>query len=1054
MNAIPLIRRKLTPARLPDPYIQRQKLISHLQLGLEPSRRLTLVCGGPGYGKSTLVAAYLRELELPCCWYALEESDAELTTFLTYLVGAVSQALPALSGRVMDLVRSASALEPLLQTIIGLLAEDLAEAAEDGAVLVLDDFQSVGGVEAINRAVELLAQYLPDNWQLVLVSREVPNLPLAQMRVRQQLVELGVRELRFAPGELRELLQRLNGVVLTDAEALEILGATDGWVASVILAAQAVRGSAEDAKALLMRELDQPAALYDYLAQEVFSHQPPAMQDFLLKSALLPAVDAASCREALGLEDAGERIRQLIQGNLLIPEGPEGQSHGYHPSFKRFLCARLAETLPAADLEALHQSIGRHLAASQPESALDHLLAGGDADAASALLADMAEGLLANNQPERLRSGIERFAPDYRARSFSLSFYTGEMERLWGNFDQALGHFQRAAELAGSPAERGRALVHMAAIGMGRGDTRAGELLSEGEALLPDDALPSRAFAHNLRGVWAMQANETQRALAAYEMALACYRQLGDALGQAKVLNNLGICYTRFGQFEEALSTYREAIAQSELAGRYPHPMLLNNMASLHYYQGRFREAWEAAERAMDLAQLLKARRDALYAHLSLGLANAGLGDWRRAEEHYEACRDGALALQDKATAAKAYTCLAESALLNGQPERARALVQQGLDLTGLPLEDPRCGDAAILLGLIELENGRFEAAQALLDRLEREFDALNYRYRLAQVLFYQARLAERRQTPAEARWERACRFAETHGYHFLCEQELRFKSGAAPTAEAPVARPALEPAIAIQCFGELQVRVGDRLIANRDWRGFKTKLILAFLLAHSEGVSKDQLTDLLYAEMDTTRTATLVLISRLRHALEPALDKQTPSRFVHFVDGRYTFNFAIPYALDVQDFAFHCKRGADASLGIAERLQHWRAALALYHGPYLGELSADSSWLTIQQERYRRMAQDVHTALIRHHLAQGDDAAALAAAEANLAFDACCEFAHQVKMCCLAKLGQREGALRHFQIMKQLFERELGSPPARESQRLYEAISRGAEAVLPEAVR
>ena len=52
--------------------------------------------------------------------------------------------------------------------------------------------------------------------------------------------------------------------------------------------------------------------------------------------------------------------------------------------------------------------------------------------------------------------------------------------------------------------------------------------------------------------------------------------------------------------------------------------------------------------------------------------------------------------------------------------------------------------------------------------------------------------------------------------------------------------------------------------------------------------------------------------------------------------------------------------------------------------------------------------------------------------ANANLAFDSCCELAHQVKMACLARLGQREGAVRHYAIMKQVFERELGGPLAR----------------------
>lgn len=1062
MNAIPLIRRKLVPVRLPNPHIARHKLLTALQLGLEPSKRLTVVCGGPGYGKSTLVAAYLQELDVPACWYGLEDADADLTTFLTYLVGALKLKFPALSDRPMDLIRSAPVLDAVVQTLVGLLAEEMAELAEEGAVLVLDDFQAVGHVPGILKATDHLVQYLPDNWQLILTSRETPQLPLAQMRVRQQLVEVGVRELRFTAPELRDLLQKLSGVVLTDAEALELLGHTDGWVASVILAAQAALGGAGDPKELLLRELDHPAALYDYLAQEVFSRQRPELQAFLLDTCLLPQVDAVACREALGLDDAAERIRLLIQGNLLLPEGSDArEGYAYHPSFQRFLQVRLEETRSAAEVAEVTRRVGAYLAATRPEEGLALLLRAADYAGAEQVVAEMAEALLGNNQLERLRSAIERFPADFQARSHVLSFYLGEVQRLWGGFDQALGLFERAAELAPTPGARGRALVHQAAIFLGRGDMKGTDVLADGEALLAADDLVGRGFAHNLRGAAALATNQSQAAIASYEESLACYRRLEDPVGQAKVLNNLGLCYARFGQFETAIATYREAVTASERAGRYPHPMILNNMASLHCYQGRYQEAWEAAGRALDLAQLLNSKRDAFYAHLILGAINVGLGDHRRAETHFEACRDGALSVQDKVMAAKAYAGLAELALLAGQPARAKAVLQQGVELTGLPLEDPRLGDLAIMMGLVQLESDEFAPAEALLERLAAEYEALGFRYRQAQVAYYLARLATRRGEQADARWEAADALAEAHGFAYLRQQESRHRmveavAAVPPVGQAPQAveasapeRSAVAPAIAIQCFGELQVQVNGAPIPNKQWRGFKTKLILAYLLAHPDGVTKEQLTDLLYGEMDTTRTAILVLLSRLRYALEPDLDKQTPSRFIHFVDGRYSFNFAMPFTLDTQEFQYHCKLGADASAPLADRRKHWHQALAIYGGTYLADLTADCPWQTIEQERYRRLAQDIHNALIRSYVAEADDHAALEAAEANLAFDACCEYAHQVKMTCLARLGQREGALRHYTIMKQVFERELGSPPSQASQTLHRQISEGREVSL-----
>lgn len=1045
MLSIPLIRRKLVPARLPDPFIPRPKLIARLQHGLEPSCRLTLVCGGPGYGKSTLVAAYLRELEQPSGWYTLDDSDADVATFLTYLCGVVNTVAPGAGDRPLELVRTATALEPLLQTVVGLLAEGMAERLDGGAVIVLDDFHVVSRVPAILDAVGYLVQYMPDDWQLVLTSRETPALPLPQLRVRQQLVELGVRELRFGANEMRDLLQRLSGVTLTDAEAVALLGHTDGWVATVILAAQAVNSGVGEARDLLLRELDQPSSLYDYLAQELFACQPPELQAFLLQTSLLPVLDVASCRDALGFEDAAARIHGLVQANMLFPA--EGEGHVYHPSFRRFLQARFETTLNAAERAALCRRVGEYLAAASPDEALGLLLRAGDFAAAERLVAGFAERLIANNQLERLRAEIERFGPERRAGSWLLTFYEGEVQRLWGDFDRALGLFQRAQALAPGGQALGRALAHEAAIWLGRGDARALELLSRAEALFTPGDLLGRAFAANLRGAWALSTNDSALAQASYEQALACYRQLGDPVGQAKVLNNLGLCYTRFGHFDAALANYREAIAQSEAAGRRPYPMTHHNLAAIHCYRGEFATAIAEAEKALELAQLLNSRRDGLYAQLGLGFAYAGAGDWRRAEEHYEAARDGALSLQDKATAAKAYGGLAELALLRGQAPRAKALLEEALALTGLPLEDPRQGDVAILLGAVLVAAGELDEASRLLDRLEAELAELGYRYRHVQVLYYQVRLARKRgdAKQLDARTRAADALAEAYGYGYLAAHERADTPAAVPAEGAGVA-----PAITIQCFGELRVTVGDRPLQNREWKGFKTKLILAYLLGRPDGVSKDQLTDQLYGEMDTTRTAILVLISRLRHALEPDLDKQTPSRFIHFVDGRYYFNSALPYQLDTQEFEYHCRLGGDASKPLDERRGHWRRALATYRGPYLAELSADGPWIEIERARYHHLAQDAHTALVRSYLADGDDAAALEAAEANLAFDPCCELAHQVKMRCLARLGQREAALRHFTIMKQVLERELGSPPSAASLAIQQSISQGREVALP----
>ncbi|MEB3195643.1 MAG: BTAD domain-containing putative transcriptional regulator [Candidatus Sericytochromatia bacterium] len=1052
--------RKITLPRLPSPHVARPALHARLRDGLSPERCLTVVIGGPGYGKSTLAAAYARESGLPCGWYGLDETDGDLGTFLSTLVAALRVDLPDLGGRATELVRSSSNLDAATATVVGLLAEELAVRAEDGGVLVLDDVHHVGHSAAIQEALRLLVRDIPDQWQLLLTSRESPPLPLGPLRVKRQLVELGQRELRFQAAEGQELLAAFSGLTLSPTESLALAHQTDGWVASLILAAQAVAHAGSEGASLLFRELDHPTAWHDYLAEEILHKQAPENQAFMLQTALLPHVEAAVCREGLGFADAADHIRRLRAQQLLVPLSPGeaggaeldtlGQVFHYQPSFRRFLRSRLSEVLTPEALARLARRAGAHLAQAQPDLALELLLQAGALEEAEQILVDVSGALLEKNQLDRLKGLLTRFPPDFRARSAALSFLHGEVLRQWGEYDQAMACFELAEQLGGESPWAARALVHQAAIHLGRQDPRAEQVLSLGASALNLADLPSRAFCANLQGALAFSNHDLGRAITEYQHALSLYRQLEDPVGQAKALVNLGLCYTRSGQFAEGLASCREAVVQSERAGRMPPPMTHNNIAAILTYEGHFEEAWRAAERALDLARLLRSRRDILYAEVALGAAALGLGDVRRADGHFEAARDGALALQDRLTAAKAYAARAEVALYLDQHARAQGLLDQGIELMSLGLSEAPMLDLAIQQLELWLAAGQPEAIGPLLPTVRAHCERLGYRYRQAQVAYYHARWLQglERTEEASAAWQEADRLADALGFLHLKEHESRHRGSISsqPRGQSLAPKPAGEiaPLIRIETFGEMSVSLQGEVVPAKAWRGFKTKLILAFLLAHPDGVSKESLTELLYGDQDTSRTAVLVLLSRLRYALEPDLGRHAVSRFIQFADGRYAFNRALPAQVDTQDFLYHLQRGQDITRSQAERTDELKAAIALYRGAYLADLETDSPWLTIERERYRRLNQDAFSSLLQLYRQAGEESSALQTVEANLAFDPCCESAHQTKLLLLARAGQREQALRHYQVMCQVFQRELGLQPSRETQALHQAIARG----------
>src|SRR5664279_2575772 len=83
-----LLATKLAPPRLPTRLVARQPLFNRLEAGL--ARKLTLVVAPAGFGKSTLVAAWLAGRSdpagPPAGWVSLEAGDNDPVRFWNYFL--------------------------------------------------------------------------------------------------------------------------------------------------------------------------------------------------------------------------------------------------------------------------------------------------------------------------------------------------------------------------------------------------------------------------------------------------------------------------------------------------------------------------------------------------------------------------------------------------------------------------------------------------------------------------------------------------------------------------------------------------------------------------------------------------------------------------------------------------------------------------------------------------------------------------------------------------------------------------------------------------------
>jgi len=69
--------------------VPRSHLIEKLNTGLTRAPGATLVSAPAGFGKTTLISSWLRQIDRPAVWLSLDENDNDLTRFLTYLIAAL-----------------------------------------------------------------------------------------------------------------------------------------------------------------------------------------------------------------------------------------------------------------------------------------------------------------------------------------------------------------------------------------------------------------------------------------------------------------------------------------------------------------------------------------------------------------------------------------------------------------------------------------------------------------------------------------------------------------------------------------------------------------------------------------------------------------------------------------------------------------------------------------------------------------------------------------------------------------------------------------------------
>ena len=182
-----LLVTKLHRPSPPVKRVQRPSLIQRLNEGMELNRQVTLVSAPAGFGKTTCVSEWVDTLDnWPVTWLSLDPSDDDPGRFFAYFMAALQKVNAKLGQEIEGVLRSGQL--PPAEIISTALVNEILEF-ESRFLLVLDDFHLIQD-RFIFQALEHLITNLPQSLHLVLITREDPPLPLAQLRAHNQLNEI------------------------------------------------------------------------------------------------------------------------------------------------------------------------------------------------------------------------------------------------------------------------------------------------------------------------------------------------------------------------------------------------------------------------------------------------------------------------------------------------------------------------------------------------------------------------------------------------------------------------------------------------------------------------------------------------------------------------------------------------------------------------------------------------------------------------------------------------------------------------------------------------
>ncbi|MCL9781681.1 HTH-type transcriptional regulator MalT [Vibrio sp. S4M6] len=632
------------PSKLTRPNVSHHAIVRLRVLGcLQHAKfaKLVLFVAPAGYGKTTAASMWLAD-KLNIGWYSIDENDNTPHHFISYFLRALNNATRNSCRKALSVAekRQFSSLHSLFADVLASLVNFREEC-----YIAIDDFHWIDNDE-ITESLRFFLKHLPSNITLVITSRTIPALGIANLRVRDQVIEIDTEQLAFDTKETVKFFSQKNKTHVEQHDAESLNSYVEGWPCALQLVALQFHHDNRSLK----QATDSISSfnhehLWDYLAEEAFCLLDEETKMFLMQCAVLDHFNDELAQALTGHDDALSRIELLHRSGMFI-QRLEGDRHWYkfHNLFVEFLSHQRRTLMPLNEAILHKKACQAWLKQHTPIEALKHARQANDSELIAQVLHQYGWDLFNNGELSNVEMAIEHLDDDHLYKHPQLCLL-----RAW------LAQSQHKYEEVG-------ALLHTTDLAMSRLNIDLSTML-QGEF-------------NALKAQVAINQNDPEKALQLAELALS---QVDQTSFHSRIVATSVIAEVHhvLGNLDRALPMMQQTEKLARQYQVYHHALwAIIQQSEILFAQGYAQASYDIQDSGFKLIDDHQLHQIPLHEFL-LRLRAQILWSWNRLEEAESCAIKGIAALghQLESKHLHCYSLLARIALRRGELDRAKGFI-------------------------------------------------------------------------------------------------------------------------------------------------------------------------------------------------------------------------------------------------------------------------------------------------------------------------------------------------------------------------------------------